>query len=112
MLVEFGNRRAVGIVAGESDAPAVTAKPVLARVRTDGPLFDALGLRLLRHVAEHYLAPPGHVARAMLPPGLLERIELVAVPVAEEGAPAPTAIGQALEHDALLAAVRRGERCR
>ena len=104
VLVEFGTRRAVGIVVGPSETPAVTAKPVLARVRTDGPLFDALGLALLRHVAEHYLAPPGHVARAMLPPGLLERIELVAVP-AGEGASPGSGVARRAEHDALLAAV-------
>ena len=47
VLVEFGNRRAVGVVVDEALTPAVTAKPVLARVRSDGPLIDALGLRLL-----------------------------------------------------------------
>ena len=35
-------------------------------------------LALARWIAEHYLAPPALVIRAMLPPGLLERLELVA----------------------------------
>ena len=75
---------------------------MIARVRSDGPLIDALGLRLLRHVAEHYLAPPGLVARAMLPPGLLERIELVAIPTAvSAGGPNGTDA-----HASLLDAVR------
>ena len=52
----------------------------MARVRSDGPLLTRSALRLCRHVAEHYLAPPGLVVRAMLPPGLLERIELVGGP--------------------------------
>jgi primosomal protein N' (replication factor Y) len=101
VLVEFGNRRAVGVTVAEAATPGVTAKPVIARVRSDGPLIDALGLRLLRHVAEHYLAPPGLVARAMLPPGLLERIELVAVPTGSDHGPA---VDRRL--DGLLTAVR------
>jgi len=37
-----------------------------------------LGLSLARWIADHYLAPPAVVIRAMLPPGLLERLDLVA----------------------------------
>ncbi len=80
-MVEFGRRRAVGVVLAEATAPGVAAKPLLARVRSDGPLLGDLARRLARHVAEHYLAPPGMVVRAMLPPGMLERIELFAVPL-------------------------------
>jgi primosomal protein N' (replication factor Y) len=79
VMVEFGRRRAVGVVLAEAAAPAVEAKPLLARVRSDGPLLGALGCRLAAHIAEHYLAPPGLVVRAMLPPGMLERIDLFAV---------------------------------
>jgi primosomal protein N' (replication factor Y) len=79
VLVEFGRRRAVGLVLGEAAAPDLEAKPLLARVRSDGPLLGDLGRRLALHVARHYLAPPGLVVRAMLPPGTLERIVLVAV---------------------------------
>ena len=38
----------------------------------------APGARARRWIADHYLAPPALVVRAMLPPGLLERLELVA----------------------------------
>ena len=79
VLVEFGRRRAVGVVLAEAPRPAMEAKPLMARVRSDGPLLGDLGRRLALHVAEHYLAPPGLVVRAMLPPGTLERIELFAV---------------------------------
>ena len=48
------------------------------RVRADGPLLPPLSLALARSIADHYLAPPALVLRAMLPPGLLERLELVA----------------------------------
>src|SRR3989442_7667701 len=48
------------------------------RVRADGPLLPPLSLRLARWVAERYLAPMSVVVRAFLPPGLLERLELVA----------------------------------
>ena len=78
VLVEFGRRQALGVVLGPGrDAPS-TVKPVVERVRADGPLLPPLTLALARWVAEHYLAPPALVIRAMLPPGLLERLELVA----------------------------------
>jgi primosomal protein N' (replication factor Y) len=80
VLVEYGRRQAIGIVLGDAGAPeGVTVKAVAARVRTDGPLLPPLQLALVRAVARHYLAPPALVARAALPPGLLERLELVAL---------------------------------
>ena len=80
VLVEFGRRQALGVVLGGADeAPSTaTTKPLVDRVRADGPLLPPLTLALARWVAEHYLAPPALVIRAMLPPGLLERLELVA----------------------------------
>jgi primosomal protein N' (replication factor Y) len=81
VLVEFGRRRAVGLVLAETSEPSLEVKPLLARVRSDGPLLGDLGRQLALHVARHYLAPPGLVVRAMLPPGTLERIALFAVPV-------------------------------
>jgi primosomal protein N' (replication factor Y) len=105
VMVEFGRRRAVGLVLDAADRPAVEAKPLLARVRSDGPLLGPLGRRLARHVAEHYLAPPGLVVRAMLPPGTLERIELFAVRTSE-----PPVDGDELpaDGDEVLAAVAAG----
>jgi primosomal protein N' (replication factor Y) (superfamily II helicase) len=80
VLVEFGRRQALGVVLGEmAAAPAgVLPKPLVERVRADGPLLPPLGLALARWIAAHYLAPPALVLRAMLPPGMLERLELVA----------------------------------
>lgn len=79
VLVEFGRRQAVGIVLGPADAPpAGPTKPIRTRIRTDGPLLPALSLRLVQQVAERYLAPPAAVVRAALPPGFLERLDLVA----------------------------------
>ncbi|HEV8403274.1 MAG TPA: primosomal protein N' [Candidatus Limnocylindrales bacterium] len=79
VLVEFGRRQALGIVLGEATLlPGATVKPIVERVRADGPLLPLLGLRLARWIAERYLAPPALVLRSMLPPGLLERLELVA----------------------------------
>ena len=80
VLVEFGRRQALGVVLGEAhEAPSTsTTKPLVDRVRADGPLLPPLALALARWVSEHYLAPPALVIRAMLPPGLLERLELVA----------------------------------
>lgn len=79
VLVEFGRRQALAVVLGETDVPGGLAlKPIASRVRTDGPLLPPLSLRLARWIASHYLAPPAIVIRAMLPPGLLERLDLVA----------------------------------
>ncbi|HYN69205.1 MAG TPA: primosomal protein N' [Candidatus Eisenbacteria bacterium] len=79
VLVEFGRRQALGIVLGPADStPGIKTKPVLERVRADGPLLPPLALRFAAWIADHYLAPPALVLRAMLPPGLLERLELVA----------------------------------
>jgi len=93
VLVEYGRRQAVGIVLGEAVAPAgVTPKRVAARVRSDGPLLPPVQLALVRQVARHYLAPPAIVVRAALPPGLLERLDLVATAVFS---PSPAADGGA-----------------
>jgi len=79
VLVEFGRRQALGIVVAEaSELPATGAKPIVDRVRADGPLLPSLTLALASGIARHYLAPPALVLRAMLPPGLLERLELLA----------------------------------
>ena len=105
VLVEFGRRQALGIVVAETDLPpAVAPRPIVARVRSDGPLLPPLSLELARGIAEHYLAPPALVLRAMLPPGLLERLELVA-----EIGPTPAAQTDATLAD-LLQQLERGPR--
>ena len=80
VLVEFGRRQALGVILGDAEPPeGVTAKPVAARVRSDGPLLPPLQVALVRSVARHYLAPLALVVRAALPPGMLERLELIAL---------------------------------
>lgn len=79
VLVEFGRRQALAVVLAETSPPSDRAlKPIAGRVRADGPLLPALSIRLARWIAAHYLAPPATVVRSMLPPGLLERLDLVA----------------------------------
>ena len=83
----------VGDAEPESDPTAARpTKPLLARVRSDGPLLPALSVELARWIAGHYLAPLSSVLRAMLPPGMLERLELVAeaVPGTQRGGEAST----------------------
>ena len=105
VLVEFGRRQALGIVVAEADLPPLVApRPIVARVRSDGPLLPPLSLALARGIAEHYLAPPALVLRAMLPPGLLERLELVA-----ELGPTPAVQTDATQAD-LLQQLERGPR--
>ena len=101
VLVEFGRRQALGIVLGPGvEVAGVETKPIVDRVRTDGPLLPALGMRLAAWIADHYLAPPALTLRAMLPPGLLERLELVA----ERRPPADVADGSTTAQAADLAA--------
>lgn len=79
VLVDYGRRQAVGIVLGDAaEPPDRETRPIADRVRADGPLLPALSLRLAAWISAHYLAPPSMTIRAMLPPGLLERLELVA----------------------------------
>src|SRR6185436_19012067 len=79
VLVEFGRRQALGVVLADAPPPeGIAAKPIVSRVRADGPLLPTLSLRLADWIADHYLAPPALVIRAMLPPGLLERLALLA----------------------------------
>src|SRR5262245_14250341 len=80
VLVEYGRRNALGIVlAAVDDEPDRETKPVVARVRSDGPLMPEVQLRLAGHIARHYLAPAALVVRAMLAPDALERLERVTV---------------------------------
>src|SRR5262245_19296739 len=79
VLVEFGRRQALAVVLGETQAPpGIELKPVVARVRSDGALLPPLTIELARWIAAHYLAPAAIVVRTMLPPGLLEKLDLVA----------------------------------
>jgi primosomal protein N' (replication factor Y) len=95
VLVEFGRRQALGIVLGPGvEIEGVETKPIVDRIRADGPLLPALGMRLAAWISDRYLAPPALTLRAMLPPGLLERLELVA-----ERRPAP-ATGDPASDDA------------
>ena len=94
VLVEFGRRQALGIVLGPGTVvPGIEAKPILDRIRADGPLLPRLGMRLATWISDHYLAPPALTLRAMLPPGMLERLELVAErrPANPDEPPAPEA---------------------
>jgi primosomal protein N' (replication factor Y) (superfamily II helicase) len=102
VLVDFGRRRAIGIVlAMRAVAPDVQTRPVVARVRSDGPLLPPLQVQLAAHICRHYLAPPALVVRQLLPPGLLERIGLHATLVG-------TAAGGEGSDEPLLEAVRAG----
>ena len=92
VLVDFGRRQALGIVLSEAAVlPGGPIKLIVDRVRADGPLVPVLGLRLARWIADRYLAPPALVLRSMLPPGLLERLELVAelAPAADDTSDPP-----------------------
>ena len=80
VVVPFGGRRAVGIVVGalgDFAAPdGVQLKRVEGRLG-DGPLIGPLGIKLALRVADHWFAPPALTLRALLPPGLLDKVEAV-----------------------------------
>ena len=80
VLVDFGrSRQALGVVLGPAGSVGgVELKPILARVHADGPLLPPLALELARWISGEYLAPPAATLRSMLPPGMLEKLELVA----------------------------------
>ena len=108
VLVEFGRRQALGIVVAEATGlPPSGVKEIVDRVRADGPLLPRLTLALAAGIASHYLAPPALVLRAMLPPGLLERLELVAE--LAPGGTSPDAATDAAATD-LLSQLERGPR--
>lgn len=88
VLVEYGRRNAVGVVVGAGSAEfGRPSKPVVARIRSDGPLLLPLQIELARHLATHYLAPMAMVLRQMLAPGMLERVERVVRPAGDGGGP-------------------------
>ncbi|HYO43071.1 MAG TPA: primosomal protein N' [Candidatus Limnocylindrales bacterium] len=101
VLVPFGKggRQAIGIVVAEGTPPATgELRPIAARVRSDGPLLPLLSIAFAGVLGDRYLAPLAVVVRAMLPPGMLERLELMAevtpagearVGLVEPGLPAP-----------------------
>jgi primosomal protein N' (replication factor Y) len=100
VLVEFGRgRQALGVVIGRAAPPpaGVAPKPILARVHADGPVLPPLSLTFARWIAAEYLAPPAAVLRSMLPPGLLEKLELVAewLPPAADGVLGSEPVGAA-----------------
>ncbi len=58
VLVEYGRRRALGVVLGDATRPPDReAKPIADRIRADGPLLPELTLRLARWIAEHVPRP-------------------------------------------------------
>jgi len=117
VLVPFGKggRQVLGVVVGEGHAdPGVAVRPVAARVRGDGPLLGPGSLALARWVAGHYLAPLSVVIRAMLPPSMLERLELVAevTPAGQHRLGAEPPDADAVELDLLAALAGRARAVR
>ena len=110
VLVEFGRaRQALGVVLGPSTAGAgLELKSLLARVHADGPLLPPLSLRLARWISDEYLAPPAATLRSMLPPGMLERLELVAewLPPGWSDAAGSDATGEVVALDEAEVAIR------
>ena len=77
VVVPFGGRRAVGVVVGVDGIapPGVTLKGIEARLG-DTPLLGPLAWQLAIDVASRWAAPIAATIRSLLPPGLLDTVEL------------------------------------
>lgn len=126
VVVPFGGRRAIGLVTsrvGELPPPSgVTLKRAEAKLNGD-PLIGALGMRLAEAISTHWLAPLALTIRSLLPPGLLDKVEVairsVGSPSEDEGRVGVSQSWTSLERlvgargsgrSALLALIRNGER--
>jgi len=126
VVVPFGGRRAIGIVTSNVGAlpppPGVTLKRAEAKL-SDGSLIGPLGMGLAESIATHWLAPLALTVRSLLPPGLLDKVEVAIRAVgtpseAEEGAGIGAAWvavdrlagARGAGRSALLALIRSGER--
>jgi primosomal protein N' (replication factor Y) len=70
-LVPFGSRSLPGLILERVDRPGREAVREVIDLLDAEPLLTAPLLSLCAWIAEYYVAPPGLVARAALPPGLL-----------------------------------------
>lgn len=71
VLVPFGPRRVVGFVVGFDEEPPPDVEPKVITERLDSePLVPQRILDLATFTADYYLATPGEVLKAALPPGL------------------------------------------
>lgn len=71
VLVPFGQRQMVGVVTGLADTPAVPSElRTILGVLDDIPALSPTLLQIGEWVSQYYLAPPGEVFQAMLPPAL------------------------------------------
>jgi primosomal protein N' (replication factor Y) len=69
VVVPFGRRRLTGFVVSQEGASRPAGVKDVIEVVDVGPVLDATMLKLAAWIADYYLAPPGEVLRAMLPPG-------------------------------------------
>lgn len=126
VVVPFGGRRAIGLVTsrvGELPPPSgVTLKRAEAKLNGD-PLIGVLGMRLAEAISIHWLAPLALTIRSLLPPGLLDKVEVairsVGSPTEDEVRAGVSQSWTSLERlvgargsgrSALLALIRNGER--
>lgn len=69
VVVPFGRRRLTGVVVEENSTARVARVKDVIEVVDVVPALGGAMLRLGAWISEYYLAPPGEVLRAMLPPG-------------------------------------------
>src|SRR5262245_41953840 len=86
VVVPFGSRRVIGVVAGPARPRAGLVLKDVVQVLDESPLVLPPLLDLAAWMAEHYLAPPGECYRLVLPPaGIRASKAVVRLARAEEG---------------------------
>src|SRR5262245_13050172 len=86
VVVPFGSRRVIGVVAGPARPRAGLVLKDVVQVLDESPLVLPPLLGLAAWMAEHYLAPPGECYRLVLPPaGIRASKAVVRLARAEEG---------------------------
>jgi len=75
--VPFGRRQLQGVVAELDDAAPVEEVRDITRLADPEPVLSPAQVELALWMSEYYLAPLHMVVRAMLPPGVTQRVDVV-----------------------------------
>ncbi|MDH5639187.1 MAG: primosomal protein N', partial [Nitrospinota bacterium] len=101
VVVPFGKRSVIGVVAERVETTDIETKPILDAL-DESPVMTPAMLDLVRWTADYYFSPPGEVAALALPRTevrIMAEVELVAMPEKE---------GKSRGHMALVALESKG----
>jgi len=78
--VPFGSRYLQGVVVGFDDQSPVEDNREIDRIADPLPVLSPLHIELAHWLSNHYLAPLHRVIQAMLPPGVIQDVDVVVRP--------------------------------